>query len=60
MALLQLRRTRAAALLLIATLALAQFAWASSTSDAKTDAPSLQTLSLEDLDAQLQVRPAPY
>ena len=58
MALLQLRRSRAAAIVAIATVTLlAQVAWASTT--AKTNpssAPSLHNLSLEQLDAELQVR----
>lgn len=51
MAVSQLRRTRAAAFAFIAALALVQFAWAS---DAK---PDVTNLSLEELDAQLQVLP---
>ena len=58
MALLQLRRSRAAAIVAIAAVTLlAQVAWASTT--AKTDpssAPSLHNLSLAQLDAELQVR----
>jgi hypothetical protein len=56
MALLQSRRTRAAALLLVATLALT--AWARSTTAGKpeSDLPSLETLSLAELDDRLQVR----
>ncbi|KAK3292254.1 ZIP zinc transporter-domain-containing protein [Chaetomium fimeti] len=54
MALLQLRRTRAAALVLLAGFVLA--AWANTTSD-KTVTPSPETLSLADLDAQLQECP---
>jgi hypothetical protein len=55
MALFQLRRTRAAAFVLVATFALA--AWASTTTDSKTTSlPSPDTLSLADLDDQLQVR----
>ncbi|KAK4156853.1 ZIP zinc transporter-domain-containing protein [Chaetomidium leptoderma] len=57
MAVLPLRRTRAAAILLLLT-AFAVTAWASSSSSsAKTDLPSLETLSLSDLDAQLQECP---
>ena len=59
MALLQLRRSRAAAIVAMAAVTLlAQVAWASSTT-AKTDpssAPSLHNLSLDQLDAELQVR----
>ncbi len=56
MALLQLRRTRVAAVLLVAVFALlTQVAWASSASG-KAELPPLETLSLEELDAQLQVR----
>jgi hypothetical protein len=58
MALFHARRTRAAAIVVLATLALT--AWAHTT--AKTDSPSslnLENLSLADLDAQLQVRPPP-
>ncbi len=55
MALLQLRRTRAAAIVAVAAVTLlAQVAWASTTKSEPSTA-SLQTLSLEDLDAQLQV-----
>ncbi|KAH6856793.1 ZIP zinc transporter-domain-containing protein [Chaetomium sp. MPI-CAGE-AT-0009] len=53
MALLQLRRTRAAAFVLLAGFALA--AWATTTD--KTVTPSPETLSLADLDAQLQECP---
>jgi hypothetical protein len=49
----RLRRTRAAAVLFAATIIFAQVAWASS----KSDAPSLANLSLDELDAQLQVTP---
>jgi len=59
MALLQLRRTRAAAVLLIAAFAvLTQVAWASS-AGGKPELPPLETLSLDELDAQLQVRLPP-
>ncbi|EAQ88243.1 hypothetical protein CHGG_04862 [Chaetomium globosum CBS 148.51] len=56
MALLPLRRTRAAAFVLVATFALAAWASTSSTAD-KTAIPSPDTLSLADLDAQLQECP---
>ncbi len=58
MALFPLRRTRAAAIVAVAAVTLlAQVAWASTA--AKPDPvspPSLHTLSLEQLDAELQVR----
>ncbi len=58
MALFPLRRTRAAAIVAVAAVTLlAQVAWASTT--AKPDSsstPSLHNLSLEQLDAELQVR----
>ncbi|KAK3900141.1 ZIP zinc transporter-domain-containing protein [Staphylotrichum tortipilum] len=57
MALLQLRRTRAAAVLLVAALVLfTQVAWASS-ANGKVDLPPLKSLSLDDLNEQLQTCP---
>ncbi|KAL2016266.1 hypothetical protein VTK56DRAFT_4010 [Thermocarpiscus australiensis] len=55
MALPRLRPGRAAAILLLAALAVAQVAWASS--DSKGDAPSLANLSLDELNEQLQQCP---
>jgi hypothetical protein len=57
MAFFQLRRARAAAFLLLATFAVVHVARAGTTSTAKGDGlPSLEALSLSELDDQLQVR----
>ncbi|KAL2127122.1 hypothetical protein VTI74DRAFT_11301 [Chaetomium olivicolor] len=57
MAFLPLRRDRAAAIALVATLAIAQLAWAHSGHGSKTDLPSVENISLAELDAQLQECP---
>ncbi|KAK3306597.1 ZIP zinc transporter-domain-containing protein [Chaetomium strumarium] len=58
MAFFQLRRSRAAVLLLLATLTVVHLAGASTTSTEKgDDLPSLETLSLSELDDQLQQCP---
>ncbi|KAK4232978.1 ZIP zinc transporter-domain-containing protein [Achaetomium macrosporum] len=57
MAFLQLRRIRAAAFLFLATLAVTHLAGASTISPQKSDLPALETLSLSELDAQLQQCP---
>ncbi|KAK4038238.1 ZIP zinc transporter-domain-containing protein [Parachaetomium inaequale] len=54
MALLNPRRARAAALVLVAAFALTAWASTTTTTTTKTDLPSLETLSLAELDAQLQ------